>query len=68
MPCSTVILSPSCTLELICGDLKILMPKPHPRSMKSESLGWNQDIINFLNSPDDSKAQPNMRTTSRECN
>ena len=68
MPCCIVVLSPSCVLELTCGDFKLFVPRAHTRSFKSESLGWNQDISNFQNPPDDSKAQPNARTTDIECN
>lgn len=47
------------------GDLKTMMPWPHPRPIKLNSLqGWGLGVGISQRSPDDYNIQPGLKTTS----
>lgn len=55
-----------CTPESSGECLKLLMPRPDPRPIKSESLGWEPGISIFHGSLGESNVQPRLRTSALE--
>lgn len=57
-----MILKLSCSLELPGEFFKLSTPRSHSILIKSESLGWDSVLSNFLNSADDTKEQSDLRS------